>query len=140
MPLPRPARRRPLWVLGLLPLLVACQSVPAAAPAPGADAAEALRRLETEIGDAACQADTDCATVAVGAKACGGPAGWRAWSRRVSDAAKVQALAQAQRDAARREVEARGLVSDCSVVADPGAQCSAGRCVPRADGRGRLVH
>jgi hypothetical protein len=129
--------RAGLAALALVALLAtACQaqSVPGGrAAGAGGGAEAALRaRLDAEIGDARCTEDAQCRTLAVGAKACGGPQGWVAWSTAVSRAEPLQALAAelAQRQKVRNEVA--GAVSDCSVVPDPGARCVAQRCTLRS--------
>ncbi len=100
----------------------ACSSAPAPAPEP-------LVQLRAEIGSAACDNSRQCHTIAVGNKACGGPETYLAWSSKASNEASVRRLAQAH--SARRQADntASGMVSTCSVVIDPGATCSAGRCV-----------
>ncbi len=88
-----------------------------------------MDQIHAEIGAASCDAPAQCKTLAVGAKACGGPESYLAYSTKTSDGAKLTALAA--RDAqARKKADARaGMVSTCSVVSDPGANCDAGRCV-----------
>ena len=96
-------------------------AAPARERTPDAAALEAeVRRL---IGDARCSADAQCRTLAFGAKACGGPQAYLAWSTQVTDEAAL--LQAAQRHAERRRADLRqsGLMSDCAVVADPGASC-----------------
>lgn len=99
-------------------------------PAAGAEpeAARLARELRTLIGPAACTADAQCRTLPVGAKACGGPAGYLAWSTAGTDAGQLQALAARQAQAQQRELERSGMRSNCAVVTDPGAACVAGRC------------
>jgi hypothetical protein len=129
------ARRMAALVLAVL--VAACQAQPLAsggppqkAPAGGGRAAEAalLQRIEAEIGQAACSSGADCRTLAVGSKACGGPARWMAWSATASDGERLQAWAQDLAQRQRRREEAEGLMSTCSIVPDPGASCTAGRC------------
>jgi hypothetical protein len=110
-------------------------SAPASSPLEaGADLAEAVRE---RIGDAACSDDSQCRTLGWGARACGGPSRWLAWSTLRSDAPSLQALAS--REAQRQSAVAQrlGMASTCQVAPDPGAQCVAKRCVlrpaPRAD-------
>jgi len=105
-----------LGVAGVLPSQ-------AAATSPEADK-DATSAITTLIGDAACDTDSQCRTIAMGAKACGGPEYYLAWSTKRTDAA---ALAQAaQRDlASPRNPNAgpRGY-STCVFVTDPGAWCA----------------
>jgi len=82
---------------------------------------EAIRAL---VGDAACDSDAQCRTIAVGAKACGGPEAFVAWSTKRTEAAALQDAVASYGAAQQREVVRRGLRSDCSIVTDPGAYCA----------------
>ncbi len=113
-------------------------SAPAPAPAPvakpavakgKAPATDLLQQLRAEIGDAACDTARQCKTVAVGYKACGGPETYLAWSSKASDGAKILRLAEEHGTQRKNEVVASGMMSNCMAVMDPGATCSAGRCV-----------
>ncbi len=84
---------------------------------------------KTLAGAAVCQADTECHSVAVGARACGGPTGYRAYSERGATVASVEALAQHERDLAAQAARESHQVSPCFMLADPGARCQANRCV-----------
>ncbi len=75
------------------------------------------------IGDAACETDAQCATIGVGAKACGGPLAYAPWSRLRTDAAALRAAVDAQAAHQRQSGVAVGNASDCMVVSDPGAWC-----------------
>lgn len=114
--------------------LASCAQTPPTPPASGATAtveAESVRlgrELRMLIGPAACSANTQCRTVPVGAKACGGPAGYLAWSAQSTDAARLAEVATRQAQAHKREIEASGMLSNCAMLADPGAACVAGRC------------
>jgi hypothetical protein len=104
-----------------------------AAPVAGAasaDLASVHAQLETTLaGASACSADIDCHSVAVGAKACGGPTGYRAFSGKNVDPASVQALAQHERDLAAQAARDSHEVSPCFMLADPGARCQNSKCV-----------
>lgn len=108
----------------------ACGSAPTqddAPPAPGN--AGLLAQIQAEVGTAACDSTQQCQTIAIGAKACGGPERYLAWSSKGNDGKKLKALAQAQAEASRKQQQADGMMSTCSIVTDPGATCEAGRCV-----------
>ena len=107
----------------------ACGSAPAqdAPPAPGN--AGLLAQIQVAVGNAACDSTQQCQTIAIGAKACGGPERYLAWSSKDNDGKQLKALAQAQADASRKQQQADGMMSTCSIVTDPGATCQAGRCV-----------
>jgi hypothetical protein len=111
--------------------LASCAQTPPATPSttpPEAESVRLDRELRALIGPASCSTDAQCRTVAVGAKACGGPAGYWAWSTQGTDAEALTALAARQTEAQRREVASSGMRSNCSIVSDPGAACVAGRC------------
>jgi hypothetical protein len=119
----------------------ACSSAPVATPvatpasAPVA-ATTLMQQIHAEIGDAACDAEDQCKTVAVGRKACGGPEAYLAWSTKRSDGAKLAQLRAAY--AAERQAynSSSGMASTCLMVTDPGASCSAGHCVTNTPGQG----
>jgi len=108
----------------------AIQQVSTAAPAPAGDLAAANAQLETTLNQAsACTTDTECHSVAGGAKACGGPTGYRAYSSKTVSTASVEALAQRQRELAAEQARASHQVSPCFMLADPGAHCEKSKCV-----------
>ena len=128
-----------LTILGaaaLAALAVGCQAQPAATDALAVEAA-LLQRIEAEVGDAPCTSNAQCRTLAIGAKACGGPARWLAWSGSSTSAERLAPLAKEMAQRQRRRIDAAGMMSNCSVVADPGAVClpegasasQPGRCV-----------
>lgn len=116
---------------GLLAVVVssALQMACAATSAPP-NTETLARQLREEVGDAACTANEQCKTIAIGHKACGGPETYMVWSTAVSDGAKLRSLADAYQQARKSEAEQAGRVSDCSLVTDPGARCESKRCVP----------
>ncbi|MDQ1816602.1 hypothetical protein RBA41_25200 [Massilia sp. CCM 9210] len=113
------------------PATPAAPAAPATpAPAAAGDAASSLgARITAEIGDAACDNASQCRTLPVGSKACGGPAGFLPWSTKRSNGELLARLAAEQAAAEKKVNEKSGMMSTCSVEQDPGATCSAGRCV-----------
>lgn len=103
----------------------------AAAPSSPASSAELMAPITGLIGDAACESQAECRVVGVGAKPCGGPTGYLAWSDRGTDANALRAAVEAQAEAQKAEDRAAGLLSNCRVVPAPSTVCR-----PRAaDGR-----
>ena len=90
--------------------------------------------MQSLIGDAGCSSDAQCKTVGVGAKACGGPQSYLAFSTVRTDESALRALADASAEADRQRAEAKGMASTCSVVPDPGAFCD--RSQPAAGSAG----
>ena len=100
-----------------------------AAPASG-DLASVESQLNATLTKAsACTADTECRSVAVGAKACGGPTSYRAYSGKTASPDSVEALAQHERELAAAQAKASHQVSPCFMLADPGARCEQNKCV-----------
>ena len=108
-------------LLGCGGLALAAGPVPPAAagsqPGPAPSAIAAL------IGDAECDHTGQCRVVGIGAKPCGGPSGYLAWSEKTTDPSALQAAVQADAEAQKRANRARGLVSDCRVMREPTALC-----------------
>jgi hypothetical protein len=104
-----------------------CAAAPAYSP-DVVDSAALLFQIRAEIGDPVCDAPQQCSSIAVGAKACGGPEGHLAWSSKVGNSNKLANLVAQHALARKAEQERNGMVSDCMVVVNPGATCVAGRC------------
>jgi|GEM_PF-635596 len=100
-------------------------------PEPETQSQRLARELRELIGPAACTADSQCRSLPVGAKACGGPAGYWAWSTQGVDEKRVADLAARQAQAAQREMASSGLRSNCAAAVDPGVACVANRCQTR---------
>jgi hypothetical protein len=111
------------------------QSVAATPAAPastggGGELASVEAQLEGTLAKAsACTADAECRSVAVGAKACGGPTGYRAYSGKTASPDSVEALARHERELAAAQAKASHQVSPCFMLADPGARCQQNKCV-----------
>jgi hypothetical protein len=108
-------------------LLLACLAASACSHAtPGGSTT--LAELRALGRSAACTADQQCKTVPVGAKSCGGPESYLAYSTASTSPEKAKALAERYRQEREAENKASGMVSDCRFHMDPGAQCRAGSC------------
>ena len=83
----------------------------------------AMTAVDRVIGVPACSTDVDCRTVALGEKACGGPLLYRAWSLRRTDSKALVAAAARYAATQGARLDASGMVSNCALVADPGARC-----------------
>ena len=101
------------------------------------DLASVDAKLDTTLANAsACTVDTECHSVAVGAKACGGPTGYRAYSSKTVSSASVDAMAQQERDLAAQAARASHQVSTCYMLGDPGAHCEKNKCATGPAGPG----
>jgi hypothetical protein len=125
-------------------LLLACTACsaagPAATPTPSAPAAPAAAatslaaQMRAQIGAAACTDSSQCKTVPLGARACGGPEGYLAYSTAATPPAPLQALAERYAQQRRAEQAAAGMMSTCQMMVDPGAVCQASACQLRTAG------
>ncbi len=113
------------------PPMIQQVSTPATkAPPASGELASVDAQLDTTLNNAAsCTADTECHSVAVGSKACGGPTGYRAYSSKTVSTATVEALAQHEREVAAQAARDSHQVSPCFMLADPGARCEQNKCV-----------
>jgi len=99
----------------------------AASPA-AADAT--LGRIQALVGTASCSNDAQCHSLALGARACGGPERYLAWSSAHTPEAQLQALGEQYKAERRAANTADGRMSNCRFMPDPGAVCKAGTCQP----------
>ena len=125
---PVPVRRRSLALFTLALALSQAALAHKGTPASVLQPAAVLKALQLEIGEAPCDAPQQCRSLALGARACGGPERYLAWSTRSSDPARVSALGEAYAAARRSENLAEARVSNCAFLMDPGAVCTAHRC------------
>ena len=88
-----------------------------------------LHEIKTEIGDAQCENDKNCAALAIGHRACGGPAGFLAYSNVASDVDKLNNLAQQHTATERQLNKLRGIMSICEMLLPPPVVCVNQRCV-----------
>ena len=90
------------------------------------------------VGDAACDGPQHCRSIAIGAKPCGGPDGFLAWSTKRTDEKQLRSLLE-QHAAARKQENLRDkMMSTCEMETNPGATCQAGRCTLGPRGQGSL--
>ena len=97
-------------------------AVDAAAPAASSSAA-AQARVDALIGDAGCDIQGQCHVVGIGARPCGGPESWLAWSTKATNPQALQDAVQAQVQARKDENQHGGPASDCMVRPEPTAVC-----------------
>lgn len=97
--------------------------------------------IQRLVGQASCSESFECKTFGAGAKLCGGPGGYIAYSTRSSDEnalmKNVEEYNRLSRDWASYLSRTKRLASDCSVVTDPGAVCQESQCVLRSRAVGR---
>ena len=103
------------------------QPAPAAAQvaASGANALDDIRRL---IGSASCSDSSQCRTLPVGARACGGPQEYLPWSTLKTDERALTSVAERYKAERQSQIKSSGEMSTCRFMPDPGAVCVAGAC------------
>jgi hypothetical protein len=113
--------------LAALPLLALCAAAGSVEPPPAAASAPPSATLRGDVlalvGDAECDEQRQCHVVGVGAKPCGGPSGYVAWSDKRTDPNALRTAVEAHARAQAEEDKRRGLVSDCAVTPMPAAVC-----------------
>jgi hypothetical protein len=95
-----------------------------AAPPPGGT----LAQIQALVGKAECTSDSQCQVLPIGAKACGGPASYLAFSTAKTDPRALQALAERHHAEQQANNQRSGMISNCQVVPVPGAACRANTC------------
>lgn len=101
------------------------QAAPARSDAqPGAT----LGQIRALIGSAACTDSSQCHALPVGARGCGGPESYLPWSSVQTSGNALHALAERHKAERQAQIAAKGEVSNCMFMADPGAVCRAGTC------------
>jgi hypothetical protein len=124
-----------LCVLVIAAMTGACAQAPARSELP-AGSAGLLAAIKSEVGEARCDGPQQCRSVAIGAKPCGGPDGYLAWSTGQTDEARLTPLL-ARYAAARTEENRRAnMSSTCVMETNPGVSCQASRCTLRPRGLG----
>ena len=134
--------------IALAACLHAGLAMAACVPAQPAPAASSLSRegsgpalhaqVQRLIGRAECDSDAQCRTLPLGARACGGPETYVAWSVLGTDQAALQRAGERYGQWQAQQQARSGTMSICMVEIDPGAVCSrsattaqpgTGRCV-----------
>jgi len=114
---------RAAWLSAALLSIAGTAAAVDSAAAAASAAAEDQSRVNSLIGDAACDTQSQCRTVGIGARPCGGPESWLAWSIKSTDPRALQDAVQAQAQAAKDANQRSGLASDCRVRPEPTAVC-----------------
>jgi hypothetical protein len=93
-----------------------------------------LARIRALAGTPSCSSDTECHSLPLGARACGGPESYLVWSSATTSEAEIQALGERYKEERRAANTAAGRVSTCQFLMNPGAVCRAGTCQPGESG------
>lgn len=104
------------------------QQAPQARTAPADGPSDTLARIRALVGTPSCSSDAQCHTLALGARACGGPDSYLPWSSEKTAQAEIQALGERYKEERRAANQATGAISTCQFLMDPGAVCRAGTC------------
>jgi len=119
-----------LWLL-LSPVALTAPGSVASAPS-ATDTQVLLQDIDALVGKASCSADTQCRSLALGQRSCGGPEQYRAYAAGAADARLIE-LARQHTQARRAQHSGSGRVGICQMLPDPGARCDREqqRCVLR---------
>ncbi len=93
---------------------------------------EGLKSLYDDINslieDKSCEAHSDCATIALGARACGGPESYQAYAPRNTDVQKLKSLAQQLETLNKTYNKENQVMSICAMEIEPNVQCVQNQC------------
>jgi hypothetical protein len=129
----------PFLILLACAACVACAATaraPRGAAVPAPPAGDTLAQIRAMIGDAACTDASQCHTLAIGARPCGGPQAYLPWSSAKTDGAALAVLAERFKKEREAAIAASGEMSTCQFLPDPGATCRAGTCQLNPPGQG----
>jgi len=104
---------------------------------PEQSSAELRQQILSQIANDGCDSSQQCHTLPIGAKACGGPESYVAWSDKFLDGDKLRQLGERYTAARHFDNQREGLMSNCALTPDPGAVCRAKRCVLQAPAPGQ---
>jgi hypothetical protein len=119
---------RPFPFLMLLACATCVACAAAARPKAAAANGDTLAQIRALIGAAACTDASQCHTLALGARPCGGPQAYLPWSSAQTDGAALAGLGAQYRQEREAAIAASGELSTCRFLPDPGAVCRAGTC------------
>ena len=106
-------------------------STPSVAPT----LSERIQAVDSEAADLAsdtyCEVVSDCAFVAMGQRACGGPSSYKVYSKLIGEAAvsKLQALSAESNALAKKANQESGFLSTCEMYPQPSPSCVKNQCV-----------
>ncbi|HEV8501582.1 MAG TPA: hypothetical protein VGR63_08385 [Casimicrobiaceae bacterium] len=131
----RPCAAAVRSVCGLVALAGALVVHAAAPESRGQSAEQRGAAIMQSIGTAACDDDAQCRVIGIGARSCGGPQQYVAWSIAHTDEAALRRAVDDDARASARELEKAGINSTCVVLPVPGVHClrpegqdAGGRC------------
>ena len=97
-------------------------------PAAAAAAPASLSDIRRLIGTPTCSDNSQCRTIPVGARACGGPQEYLPWSTLRSNEGELRKSAERFKAERQAAIKSSGEMSTCIHQPDPGAVCVAGTC------------
>jgi hypothetical protein len=118
----------PFLILLACVTCVACAATAKAPKQKAAPAGDTLAQIRALIGDATCTDSSQCRTLPIGARPCGGPQAYLPWSTAKTDGVALGVLAEQFKKEREAALAASGELSDCRFYPDPGAVCRAGTC------------
>jgi hypothetical protein len=102
--------------------------VPRTGQAPQGAQSDTLARIRSLAANTGCSDDSQCHSLPLGTRACGGPESYLAWSSAHTPQAEIEALGERYKEERRAANAASGMMSTCQFMPDPGAVCRAGTC------------
>jgi len=108
--------------------LAAAPPAPGTPPVAAGQGGDTLARIRALVAIPSCSADAQCKTLALGARPCGGPEGYLAYSTARTPEAELRTLGELYQGERLAANQRAGMMSDCRVQPDPGAVCRAGAC------------
>jgi hypothetical protein len=89
---------------------------------------EVARAIDSEVGNAEATEISQCKTIAIGDKPCGGPWGYLVYSTQESNEATLQSLVEKYNELDRIRNEEEGRMSTCDFATEPELTLNDGVC------------
>lgn len=86
-------------------------------------------KIQKAASNQGCTSDADCELLPMGAKPCGGPEGYMAYSKNNSDEAQLQKMAQNYKESRQKYNEDNQVMGTCVVTPKPLVSCVRNQCM-----------
>ena len=86
-------------------------------------------KIQEAASNQGCTSSADCGLLPMGAKPCGGPEAYIAYSKNNSDEAKLQKMAQSYKESRQKYNEENQMMGTCVVTPKPRVSCVRNQCM-----------
>lgn len=95
---------------------------------PLVSAKPSLKGIQQLVQNKQCQAKSDCGSIGIGHRACGGPESYLVYSKKQVDKNKLEAMVSKYNEAKKEQVKKSGMMSTCMMLMPPAVDCKNNMC------------